>query len=45
MQRFTALYQTTLGKKAVVAVSGLVLYGFVVGHMLGNLKVFTGNVV
>ena len=43
MQRFTALYQTTLGKKAVVAVSGLVLYGFVIGHMVGNLKVFTGN--
>ena len=41
MQRFTALYQTTLGKKMVVAISGLILYGFVLGHMLGNLKVFT----
>ena len=43
MRRLTALYQTTLGKKAVVAITGVILYGFVIGHMLGNLKVFTGN--
>ena len=43
MQRIFALYQSSLGKKAVVAVTGLILYGFVLGHMLGNLKVFTGN--
>ena len=43
MQRLTALYRTTLGKKAVVAITGLILYAFVLGHMLGNLKVFTGS--
>ena len=43
MQRIFALYQSSLGKKTVVAVTGLILYGFVLGHMLGNLKVFTGN--
>jgi succinate dehydrogenase / fumarate reductase cytochrome b subunit len=43
MQRALALYQSSLGKKVVVAITGLVLYGFVLGHMLGNLKVFTGN--
>ena len=44
MKRLTALYSTTVGKKAVVAITGILLYGFVVLHMLGNLKVFTGNV-
>lgn len=33
---------TTIGKKVLMAVSGLVLFGFVVGHMLGNLQVFLG---
>jgi succinate dehydrogenase / fumarate reductase cytochrome b subunit len=31
-----------VGKKVVMAVSGLVLIGFVVAHMLGNLKIFLG---
>lgn len=33
---------TTIGKKVLMAVSGLVLFGFVIGHMLGNLQVFLG---
>lgn len=33
---------TTIGKKAVMAISGLVLAGFVVGHLLGNLQIFIG---
>ncbi len=33
---------TTLGKKALLAVTGVVLFGFVVSHMLGNLLVFAG---
>ena len=33
-------YQTTIGKKVVMAVSGLVLIGFVAFHMLGNLQIF-----
>jgi succinate dehydrogenase / fumarate reductase cytochrome b subunit len=32
-----------VGKKVVMAVTGLVLVGFVVAHMLGNLKVFLGT--
>ncbi|MGH9023096.1 MAG: succinate dehydrogenase cytochrome b subunit [Acidimicrobiia bacterium] len=38
-----ALYRTTVGKKVVMAGSGLMLLGYVVVHMLGNLKVFTGE--
>jgi succinate dehydrogenase / fumarate reductase cytochrome b subunit len=33
-------FQSTLGKKSVVAVTGAVLLGFLVGHVAGNLKIF-----
>jgi succinate dehydrogenase cytochrome b subunit len=33
---------SSLGKKYVMAVSGCVLFLFVVGHLLGNLQVFLG---
>src|SRR6266481_6071017 len=36
------LWSTMVGKKVVMAVTGLVLVGFVVAHMLGNLKIFLG---
>jgi succinate dehydrogenase / fumarate reductase cytochrome b subunit len=36
------LYQTTIGKKVVMAVTGLILFAYVVVHMLGNLKIFSG---
>jgi succinate dehydrogenase / fumarate reductase cytochrome b subunit len=35
-------WDSTVGKKAVMAVTGLVLVAFVVGHMLGNLQMFLG---
>src|SRR6201982_3981 len=37
-----ALCHTMIGKKVVMAVTGVVLVGFVVAHMLGNLKIFSG---
>ncbi|MCB5165459.1 succinate dehydrogenase cytochrome b subunit [Streptomyces bambusae] len=33
---------STLGMKAVMAVSGLIMLGYLVVHMLGNLKIFFG---
>lgn len=42
MDKTLTLYESTIGKKAVLAVTGLVLFGFVIGHMLGNLQVFLG---
>ena len=36
------LGDTTIGKKALLALSGVVLFGFVIAHMLGNLQVFLG---
>jgi succinate dehydrogenase / fumarate reductase cytochrome b subunit len=35
--------RTTLGKKAVMAVTGLILFGFVFIHMFGNLKLYQGE--
>ncbi len=43
--RVLKLMDTTIGQKAVVAVTGLVLFGFVIGHMLGNLQVYLGPAV
>jgi succinate dehydrogenase / fumarate reductase cytochrome b subunit len=36
------LYSTHIGKKYAMAVSGMVLMGFVFVHMLGNLKLYFG---
>ena len=36
------LWGTMVGKKVVMAVTGIVLVGFVIAHMLGNLKIFLG---
>ncbi len=36
------LYDTTIGKKAAMAASGVILLGFTLGHLSGNLKVFAG---
>jgi succinate dehydrogenase / fumarate reductase cytochrome b subunit len=37
-----SLYRSTIGKKAIMAITGVVLYGFVIIHMIGNLKIFEG---
>lgn len=36
------LYRSALGKKYVMALSGLVLLGYVLVHMIGNLKMYLG---
>ena len=41
-QKALTLLDTTVGKKAALAVSGVILFGFVIGHMLGNLQVLLG---
>jgi succinate dehydrogenase / fumarate reductase cytochrome b subunit len=40
--RRPGLYSTYVGKKYAMAVSGMVLMLFVLGHMLGNLKLYLG---
>jgi succinate dehydrogenase / fumarate reductase, cytochrome b subunit len=34
------LFGSTIGRKLIMAVTGVVLIGFVVGHLVGNLQVF-----
>jgi succinate dehydrogenase / fumarate reductase, cytochrome b subunit len=36
------LYRSTIGKKAIMAVTGLMLVAFVIAHMAGNLQMFGG---
>lgn len=43
LARGVFFYRTTVGKKAVMAVTGIVLFGFVIGHMAGNLQFFLGR--
>jgi len=38
------LWQTGVGKKWVMAITGVVLMGFVFGHAVGNLKMYLGAV-
>ncbi len=42
MHRLLILSRSLVGQKMVMAVSGVILFAFVVGHLLGNLKVFEG---
>src|SRR5512135_465202 len=34
--------ESTIGRKVVMAVTGLVLFGFVLGHFVGNLTLYLG---
>ena len=43
MRRVISLWDATVGKKIAMAVTGVVLIGFVAGHMIGNLKVYQGR--
>jgi succinate dehydrogenase / fumarate reductase, cytochrome b subunit len=40
--RTVTFWQSTNGKKVVMAVTGAMMFAFVIGHMLGNLQVFEG---
>jgi succinate dehydrogenase / fumarate reductase cytochrome b subunit len=43
MKRAFSLYGSSIGKKVAMGISGLLLVGFVVGHMVGNLKIYFGE--
>lgn len=45
MARVVGFTETSVGKKIIMAISGLILWGFVIVHMLGNLKVYFGREV
>jgi succinate dehydrogenase / fumarate reductase cytochrome b subunit len=43
MSNSQTFYGASVGKKILMAVTGLVLFLFVVGHMAGNLQIFLGE--
>ena len=36
-------YRSAIGKKAVMAITGVILFGWIFAHMAGNLKLFFGS--
>jgi succinate dehydrogenase / fumarate reductase cytochrome b subunit len=40
--RIFKFYKTSVGKKVVVAITGFILFAFLVLHMLGNLNIYSG---
>ena len=37
-----SFFRSSVGLKIVMALTGIVLFGFVIGHMIGNLQVYLG---
>ena len=37
------LWDSSIGKKTIMAVSGLIMLGYLIVHMMGNLKIFFGS--
>src|SRR5258706_6175680 len=42
MEIVSNIFRSSLGKKYVMAMTGFVLFLFVVGHLAGNLQIFLG---
>src|ERR1051326_1963132 len=38
----TSLWHSTIGKKYVMAVTGLIWFGYLIVHLGGNLKIYAG---
>lgn len=43
MSWFLRFVKSSIGMKIVMAISGLMLFGFVLGHMVGNLQIYLGE--
>lgn len=40
MRSKSSFFTSSIGKKVIMAVTGLILVGFIIGHLLGNLQIF-----
>ena len=40
VHRVVRFYEAPIGKKAIMAVTGVILFGYVVAHLLGNLQIY-----
>ena len=42
MNLFSRIWNSSLGKKYIMAITGCALFLFVIGHLIGNLQIFLG---
>lgn len=40
MNLLGSFFRSSIGRKVIMAVTGLILFGFVIGHLTGNLQIF-----
>src|SRR5438045_9078608 len=40
MRLLATFYRSSVGKKMIVAITGIILILFVIGHLIGNLQIF-----
>ncbi len=43
IHRAVRFYDAPIGKKAVMAVTGVLLFGYVVAHLIGNLQIYSAD--
>ncbi len=43
INRAVRFYEAPIGKKAVMAITGLILFGYIVGHLIGNLQIYASD--
>jgi succinate dehydrogenase / fumarate reductase cytochrome b subunit len=43
VRNFAGFYRSSIGKKMIVAITGVILIVFVIGHLVGNLQIFLGS--
>jgi succinate dehydrogenase / fumarate reductase cytochrome b subunit len=43
IHRAARFWEAPIGKKAVMAITGLILFGYVIGHLLGNLQIYSAD--
>jgi succinate dehydrogenase / fumarate reductase cytochrome b subunit len=43
LDRAVRFYEASIGKKAVMALTGVILFGYVVAHLLGNLQIYSSS--
>jgi succinate dehydrogenase / fumarate reductase cytochrome b subunit len=43
LNRAIGFYEASIGKKVVMAATGVILFGYVLGHLLGNLQIYSSD--
>jgi succinate dehydrogenase / fumarate reductase cytochrome b subunit len=43
VHRVVRFYEAPIGKKVVMAITGVILFGYVVAHLLGNLQIYSSD--